>query len=64
MSVNEAAAAAARVYRNGLLEETDTWGLSDYPATQEQLDYRQDLRMVPQQLGFPHNITWPTKPTE
>ena len=24
--------------------------------------YRTDLLNVPQQAGFPHNITWPTKP--
>jgi len=62
MTENEAAAAAARVYRNGLLKETDTWGLGDYPATQSQLDYRQALRDIPAQEGFPANITWPTKP--
>lgn len=26
------------------------------------LDYRQALRDVPTQAGFPHTITWPTKP--
>ena len=26
------------------------------------LDYRQALRDVPAQAGFPHTITWPTKP--
>ena len=24
--------------------------------------YRTDLLNVPQQAGFPHNVTWPTKP--
>tara|TARA_S200002703_G_scaffold150793_1_gene149485 strand:- start:236 stop:643 length:408 start_codon:yes stop_codon:yes gene_type:complete len=24
--------------------------------------YRTDLLSVPQQAGFPHNLTWPTKP--
>lgn len=64
MSVNEAEAAAttARVYRDELLKQTDTWGLSDYPASQAQLDYRRALRDVPEQAGFPDNITWPTKP--
>jgi len=25
--------------------------------------YRTDLLNVPQQTGFPHNLTWPTKPS-
>ena len=25
--------------------------------------YRQALRDVPTQAGFPHTITWPTKPS-
>ena len=25
--------------------------------------YRTDLLAVPQQSGFPHNVTWPTKPS-
>jgi len=53
---------AARFVRDNLLKETDVWGLSDYPATQAQLDYRQALRDVPAQAGFPEDITWPTKP--
>lgn len=51
-----------RDIRNGLLEETDVWGLSDYPATQAQLTYRQELRDVTSQAGFPESTTWPTKP--
>jgi hypothetical protein len=26
------------------------------------LQYRTDLLNVPSQSGFPHNVTWPTKP--
>ena len=26
------------------------------------LDYRQALRDIPQQTGFPHSVTWPQKP--
>ena len=51
-----------RDYRNGLLVETDVWGLSDYPATAEQTAYRQALRDITGQAGFPNTITWPTKP--
>ncbi len=51
-----------RDIRNTQLKETDLWGLSDYPASQAQIDYRQDLRDITDQSGFPENITWPTKP--
>jgi len=36
-------------------------GLSD-EQRQAWADYRQALLDVPQQSGFPHNITWPSKP--
>ena len=48
--------------RQPLLAATDTWGLADYPATAEQTAYRQALRDITDQAGFPNNITWPTKP--
>ena len=51
-----------RLKRNSLLAKTDMWGLADFPATEEQLNYRQALRDVPQQTGFPTDINWPTKP--
>jgi len=49
-------------YRDRLLAATDWWAVSDNTMTQEQRDYRQALRDVPQQSGWPANITWPTKP--
>lgn len=55
-------AESQRKVRNELIAETDTWGLSDYPVTTEQTAYRQALRDVPDQDGFPNTITWPTKP--
>ena len=48
--------------RDNLLKETDWWGLSDRTMTQAETDYRQALRDVPAQAGFPENVTWPTKP--
>ncbi len=48
--------------RNMFLAETDHWVVADRTPTQEQLDYRQALRDVPQQEGWPHNAVWPTKP--
>ena len=51
-----------RPKRNTLLSETDVWALSDRTMTAEQTAYRQALRDITDQAGFPDNITWPTKP--
>ena len=48
--------------RQPLLAETDWWAVQDRTMTQAEKDYRQALRDIPQQEGFPTNITWPTKP--
>jgi len=52
----------ARFLRNQLLAETDYWALSDYTMTDEMAAYRQALRDVPSQSGFPDDIVWPIKP--
>jgi hypothetical protein len=57
-----ALAEVARVKRDALLASTDTWGLADYPATAEQTAYRQALRDITAQAGFPNEVVWPTKP--
>ena len=51
-----------RSKRNVLLAETDWWATSDRTMTAEQAQYRQALRDIPDQAGFPTDITWPTKP--
>jgi hypothetical protein len=51
-----------RAKRDDLLKETDHYGLSDVTMSDEMTAYRQALRDVPQQEGFPSTITWPTKP--
>ena len=56
------AAAAVRFKRDGLLVETDWIGLSDVTMSSDWATYRQALRDVPSQSGFPHDITWPEKP--
>jgi len=48
--------------RRDLLLETDVWALSDRTMTAEQTAYRQALRDITDQDGFPANVTWPTKP--
>jgi hypothetical protein len=55
-----------RSQRNNLLSQTD-WALtSDSPLTEEQkaeaVTYRQTLRNLPSQSGFP-NVEFPTKPS-
>ena len=52
----------AKWKRYNLLLETDWWAVGDRTMTQAERDYRQALRDVPTQEGFPDNITWPTKP--
>jgi hypothetical protein len=51
----------ARQKRNDLLTETDWWAVSDRTMTQEQIDYRQALRDLPSQEGFP-DVNFPEKP--
>ena len=48
--------------RDELIASTDVWALSDRTMTSEQTAYRQALRDITEQEGFPINITWPTKP--
>ena len=55
-------AAITREERNTLLQATDMWALSDRTMSAEQTAYRQALRDLTAQAGFPTDITWPTKP--
>lgn len=55
-------AAQQRRRRDQRLEETDWCALNDVTMSAEMSAYRQALRDVPQQAGFPYTITWPTKP--
>jgi len=59
---NAALASTERATRDDLLKATDHYGLSDVTMTEAMAAYRQALRDVPQQEGFPQTITWPTKP--
>lgn len=51
-----------RSERDSLLQETDWMALSDVTMTPEVAAYRQALRDVPEQEGFPFEVVWPTKP--
>ena len=59
---NAALASTERSKRDDLLKATDHYGLSDVTMSEAMTTYRQALRDVPQQEGFPQTITWPTKP--
>jgi len=59
---NAALASTERSKRDNLLKATDHYGLSDVTMSDAMTTYRQALRDVPQQSGFPGTITWPEKP--
>lgn len=52
----------ARALRDELLASTDWTANSDVTMTEEMTAYRQALRDIPAQDGFPNTVTWPTKP--
>jgi hypothetical protein len=52
-----------RITRNRRLADTDWCACSDVTMSAEMATYRQALRDVPAQEGFPYNVTWPTKPS-
>ena len=52
----------ARALRDSLLAATDWTANSDVTMSDEMRTYRQALRDVPSQAGFPRNVTWPDKP--
>ena len=56
----ESLANAARAKRDALIKETDFYVLPDYPNAPEGIaEYRQALRDITEQPGFPHSIDWP-----
>jgi len=57
------AAKSVRADRDKRLAECDWTQLSDSQVDKAVwATYRQELRDVPAQTGFPHDITWPEKP--
>lgn len=60
-------AAAVRSERNQKLANCDWTQLADSPLSAEEKAawafYRENLRMVPDQPGFPWNVQWPPEPT-
>lgn len=62
----EALATSVRQQRNTLLAESDWTQLADSPLDADGklawALYRESLRMIPQQEGFPEAVNWPPKP--
>jgi len=56
-------AVAVREERDDKLAETDWMANSDVTMSDDWATYRQALRDVPAQAGFPNSITWPTEPS-
>lgn len=56
-----------RSKRNALLAECDYFVMPDYPASDKDKEvvkkYRQELRDISEQKGFPKNVVFPEKPT-
>ena len=63
---DEELAQQIRAKRNSLLSQTDYLMMPDYPISDDKRklieEYRHALRDIPEQSGFPRNITWPEKP--
>jgi hypothetical protein len=60
--LSEIEASSAKALRSEMLYETDIWALTDRVMSVAQESYRQALRDVPQQSGFPHDVAWPVNP--
>ncbi len=59
---DRATAGVVRIDRNGRLHDTDFYALSDTVMSAEMTTYRQALRDITKQDGFPNSITWPISP--
>lgn len=59
-------AKAIRDKRDNLIGETDYYLMPDYPSNPQNLEelkvYRQALRDIPKQEGFPRDVRWPDVP--
>ena len=61
-SADVRAAEEAREKRNTMLSASDWMAVTDRTMTGPETAYRQSLREVPQQEGFPHTHTFPEGP--
>ena len=61
-SVDKKYAENIRKRRDDLIKESDWRALCDRELEPEWKEYRQALRDIPKQEGFPHDVKWPTDP--
>jgi hypothetical protein len=62
-SANDRAAAEVRAQRNSLLAASDWTQVDDAPVDKAAwATYRQELRDISAQEGFPWAVEWPTQP--
>jgi len=60
---DDRAAAEIRKERDAKLADTDWTQVADAPVSQEDwAAYRALLRSIPEQEGFPNEVTWPVEP--
>ena len=59
---NDRKAAEVRTERNAKISACDWCVLPDVPNSDVWKTYRQALRDIPAQSGFPNNVTWPDAP--
>ena len=60
---NDRAAAEIRTERDAKLTESDWTQVADAPVDQAAwATYRQALRDIPSQAGFPNEVIWPVEP--
>jgi hypothetical protein len=60
--VNDRKAAEVRAERNAKITACDWRVLPDVSNSDVWKTYRQALRDIPAQAGFPNNVTWPDAP--
>lgn len=53
---------SVRSKRDALIAETDYLALSDNTLDSDMRVYRQSLRDISDQAGFPYSVNWPVKP--
>jgi len=61
-NANDRKAAEVRAERNAKITACDWRVLSDVSNSDVWKTYRQALRDIPTQSGFPNNVTWPDAP--
>ena len=62
LNIDNQASEGIRNTRNSLISKSDWMGCSDVVMSDEWRQYRQLLRDITSQEGFPHNVDWPDEP--